>query len=354
MARWSALRLGDYTAGRDNNVQLLRLLSAAGVIAFHSYAFTGHMENDPVWRATSDTNFGALGVRCFFVLSGFLVTQSWLRHPRLSAFVAARVLRIYPALFAAVALTILLAGLSSPLPWGSFLFDPVTIDYAWRNALAWQVRFNLPGAFATNPFPGASNGSLWTLPIELRLYVGVAIAGTAGFLARRNLWAAVFAALVALFAVKPEWLPLEPYDHGVPELALLFGLGSLAYVWRSALPLSLGAMLAGILFYAWNPLGIARGPVATLILAYTVLVLAYHPWLRWRAFNRVGDYSYGLYVYAFPVQQTIVFRLPILTAGELFALSFLATLVLAAASWHALEKPALGLRSRFRDRAAQT
>jgi peptidoglycan/LPS O-acetylase OafA/YrhL len=354
MTRWSAIRLGDYTAGRDNNIQLLRLLSAASVIAFHSYAFTGHMENDPVWRATSDTNFGALGVRCFFVLSGFLVTQSWLRHPRLPAFLAARVLRIYPALFAAVALTILLAGLSSPLPWSRFLFDPITIDYAWRNALAWQVRFDLPGAFATNPFPGGSNGSLWTLPIELRLYVGVAIAGIAGILVRRNLCAAVFVALVALFALKPEWLPLEPNDPGVPELALLFGLGSLAYVWRSTLPLSLAATVAAILFYAWNPLGFGRGPVATLILCYLVLVLAYHPWLKWRAFNRIGDYSYGLYVFAFPVQQTIVFRMPSLTPGELFAFSFLATLVLAVASWHVLEKPALRLRSRFRDRASRT
>jgi peptidoglycan/LPS O-acetylase OafA/YrhL len=348
------MRLGDYTAGRDNNIQLLRLLSAASVIAFHSYAFTGHMEEDPIWRATSDTNFGALGVKCFFVLSGFLVTQSWLRHPRLPAFTAARVLRIYPALFAAVALTILLAGISSPLPWRQFLFDPATIDYAWRNALAWQVRFNLPGAFATNVFPGASNGSLWTLPVELRLYVAVAIAGIAGILARRTLCAAVFAAMFALFFLKPEWLPLEPNDHGVPELALLFGLGSLAYVWRSALPLSLTAALAGIVLYIWNPFGIGRGTVATLILAYTVLVLAYHPWLRWRAFNRVGDYSYGLYVYAFPVQQTIASRVPNLSPGELFVLSFLATLILAAASWHALEKPALGLRSRFRNPTSRT
>jgi peptidoglycan/LPS O-acetylase OafA/YrhL len=312
------------------------------------------MQNDPVWRATSDTNFGALGVKCFFVLSGFLVTQSWLRYPHLPAFVAARVLRIYPALFGAVALTILLAGISSPLPWSRFLFDPVTIDYAWRNALAWQVRYFLPGAFATNVFPGASNGSLWTLPVELRLYVAVAIAGIAGILARRTLCAAVFVALVALFVLKPEWLPLEPNDHGVPELALLFGLGSLAYVWRSALPLSLSAALAGIVLYIWNPLGIGRGPAATLILAYTVLVLAYHPWMRWRAFNRVGDYSYGLYVYAFPVQQTIVSRVPNLSPGELFALSFLATLVLAAASWHGLEKPALGLRSRFRNPTSRT
>lgn len=343
------MRLGDYTRGRDNNIQLLRLLAASSVIAFHSYFFTGHLYEDPIALATHDTNFGLLGVQCFFVLSGFLVTQSWLREPRLSAFALARMLRIYPALFAAVALTLLLAGISSPLRWRQFLFDPVTIDYAWGNALAWQVRYVLPGAFPSNFAAGASNGSLWTLPIEIRLYMGVAIAGAAGILARRTLCAAVLAILVAIFAVKPEWLPLAPDNRWVHEFALLFALGSLAYVWRSVLPLSLTAALGGIAIYLWNPWGIGRGVVATFVLAYTVLVVAYHPWLRWRAYNRVGDYSYGLYVYAFPVQQTIVSRLPNLSPLELFGLSFLATLALAAASWHALEKPALALRSRFLD-----
>jgi peptidoglycan/LPS O-acetylase OafA/YrhL len=341
------MRLGDYTAGRDNNIQLLRLLSAAGVIAFHSYALLGQVENDPVGRATGDTNLGALGVKCFFVLSGFLVTQSWLRHPHLPAFVAARVLRIYPALIAAVGLTILLAGASATLPWRDFLFDPMTITYAWANALAWRVRYLLPGAFPTNIVPGASNGSLWTLPIELRLYVFVAIAGMAGILARRTVHAAMLAVLTAVFVLEPEWLPLAPNNSVVSELALLFALGSLAYVWRSALPLSLLAALGGIVLYLGNPFGLGRGPVATVVLAYAALVFAYHPWLRWNAYNRVGDYSYGLYVYAFPVQQTIVSRLPGLAPAEFFALSFLATLALAAASWHGLEKPALGLRARL-------
>jgi len=345
----AAMRLGSYTQGRDNNIQLLRLLSAAGVIAFHSYVFTGHIAEDPVYRATSDTNFGALGVRCFFVMSGLLVTQSWLRRPRLPAFAAARVLRIYPALFAAVALTIILAGISAPLSWKQFLFDPVTIDFAWGNALAWHARYALPGAFPDNIFAGGSNGSLWTLPIELRLYVGLAIAGLAGLLARRALWAAVLAALVAIFVARPEWLPLEPEIATVRELALLFALGSLAYVWRSTLPLSLAAALGGIAFYLWNPWGMGHGVTATLVLAYTVLVLAYHPWLKWPAFNRVGDYSYGLYVYAFPLQQTLIARLPGLNPPELFAVSFLVTLALAMASWHGLEKPALGLRARLRE-----
>ena len=102
-------RLGDHTAGRANNTQLLRLLAASAVMLFHCYAFTGRTSDEPLYRFTLDTNFGTLGVKCFFVLSGFLVTQSWLRRAHLPTFVAARALRIYPALIAAVTLSIVLA-----------------------------------------------------------------------------------------------------------------------------------------------------------------------------------------------------------------------------------------------------
>ena len=344
------MRLGDFTQGRDNNIQLLRLVAAAAVMLFHSYAFTGRMGDDPLFRATRATNFSVLGVGAFFVLSGLLVTRSWLERPRLPAFAAARVLRIYPALFVAVALSIVLAGWSSPVPWRVFLFSPITIDFAWNNTLAWEVRYALPGAFLSNRFPGTVNGSLWTLPVELRLYIAVAIAGLAGVLAGVHRCAAVLAALVALFVWKPEWLPLQPNIESVRDLALLFGLGALAYVARAKLPLSLAALAAGVALYAFNPGGFGRGIAFTLTLAYGVLVLAYHPRIQWWLYNRAGDYSYGLYVYAFPIQQTIIARWPGLSTGELFAWSFAVTLAVAAVSWHGLEKPMLTLKSRFRNR----
>jgi len=343
------MRLGDFTQGRDNNIQLIRLLAAAAVMLFHSYVFTGHMGEDPVFRATGTTDSSVIGVDCFFVLSGFLVTRSWLSRPGLAAFAAARVLRIYPALFVAVALSIVLAGASSAVPWSAFLTSPATVDFAWRNALAWEVRYLLPGAFVDNPYPGAVNGSLWTLPIELRLYVAVALAGVAGLLARSDRCLAALVVLVALFAWKPEWLPLDPNTASVRNLALLFGLGALAYVARDRVPLSLTAFAVGVAVFVVNPWGWGRGLWLTLTIAYGTLVLAYHPRIQWRGYNRVGDYSYGLYVYAFPVQQAIVAHVPGLTPIELFASSFAITLGLAAASWHALERPALALKARFRD-----
>jgi peptidoglycan/LPS O-acetylase OafA/YrhL len=346
------MRLGDFTHGRDNNIQLLRLLAAAAVMLFHSYVFTGHIAEDPVFVATGSTDSSVIGVSCFFVLSGFLVTRSWLTRPGLIAFAAARVLRIYPALFVAVALSIALAGIATEVPWRAFVASPVTVDYAWRNALAWEVRFTLPGAFAANAYPGAVNGSLWTLPVELRLYVAVAVAGMAGLLARTDRCAAALAMLVALFLWKPEWLPLAPQSASTRHLALLFGIGALAYVGRERVPLSLAAFGIALAVFIVNPWGIARGLWFLLTLAYGTLVLAYHPGIQWNAYNRVGDYSYGLYVYAFPVQQTIVARVTGLTPIELFVVSFTVTLGLAALSWHALERPALALKAKFHGRDA--
>jgi peptidoglycan/LPS O-acetylase OafA/YrhL len=93
-----------------------------------------------------------------------------------------------------------------------------------------------------------------------------------------------------------------------------------------------------------------RGPASLALLAYVLLTFALHPKLRFAAFNRIGDYSYGLYVYAFPIQQALVHVQRDLGPIALFAAAFALTLLVAIASWHGMEKPALGLKSRFTTR----
>ncbi len=340
-------RLSTLAVGRANNFQIIRLLAATSVVLFHSYALTDRWTAEPLWKLAPELNFGVVGVKCFFVVSGFLVTQSWLARDDARAFVAARVLRIYPALVAATLLTILLAGASSALPWSAFLSHPQTFDYAWRVALGWEMVYRLPGAFANNPIPHDVNGSLWTLPIELRLYVALLFAGLAGLLARRALWLGVLAALIAVFTYEPGWFPLALSNRVVQELALLFALGSAAWVARDALPVSLPAAAVALALVAWNPAGLARGALFAPLLTYLVLVAAYHPRLQCAAFNRPGDYSYGVYVYSFPLQQTLLQHWRGLEPLALFALSLSATLAVAALSWHLLERPALALKSRF-------
>ena len=348
----AAVSLGTQTAGRDNNVQLLRLLAASAVVVFHCYALTDRWTDEPLWRMAPELNLGALGVKIFFAISGFLVTQSWLQRRHIGAFAAARVVRIYPALVAATLLTILLGAVSSALPFRAFVAHPDTLDFAWQTASGWGAPVALPGAYAHNPFPNAVNGSLWTLPIEIRLYVALGVAGIVGLLAHRIGWMAALAAGIVAGAIVPDaiTIPLHagPGNRPVLELALMFGLGSLAYAWRDAIPLSLGALIAAIALVAWNPWGLARGTLFEPLLAYIVLVLGYHPLLRWTRFNRIGDYSYGVYVYSFPVQQTLVEHLHGISPALLLVTALPITLALGALSWHALERPALRLKSRFR------
>jgi peptidoglycan/LPS O-acetylase OafA/YrhL len=349
--RWlDAPLLAQVSAGRDNNVLAIRFLAAAAVILFHCYALTGRWTDEPLWAAFPPLNLGALGVEVFFVLSGFLVTQSWLAHPAFVPFAMSRILRIYPALVAATVFTILVAGASSPLAWADYLGSPTTWRYFWRTATGIDVVDRLPDAFPANPFPHAANGSLWTLPVELRLYVALGLAGIAGLLARPRAWLAAALVLVAAALAWPDAVPLDPNHAGTRLAALLFLLGSLACVWQRYVPLSLpGAALAFVL-----PLidanGIARdGPLFALLLTYAVLVVGYHPALRLPGLARAPDYSYGLYVYAFPIQQTVVRFVPDISPPMLFAAALVATLVVAAISWHALEAPALGLKSFFRN-----
>jgi peptidoglycan/LPS O-acetylase OafA/YrhL len=340
--------LGALAHGRANNFQLLRFLAASMVVFFHCFALTDHWTEEPLWRMTRDWNFGALGVQIFFVISGFLVTQSWQQRGRLVPFLAARILRIYPGLILATAFTLVLAGISSPLAWPAFLGEPQTLDFAWHTALGWELRDTLTGAFVANPFPSSVNGSLWSLPLELRLYLGVALAGVVGLLSRRWLFAAAVAAAIVATLLWPHWLPLLPDQEAIRRVILLFVVGALACVVRDWLPVSLVLALAAVVVLLVNPAGIGRGVLFAPLFTYSVLTLAYHPLIQWAAFNRIGDYSYGIYVYAFPIQQTLIERSPGWLPWTLFATAMPLVLLVAMVSWHGVEKPVLALKARFR------
>jgi peptidoglycan/LPS O-acetylase OafA/YrhL len=122
-------------------------------------------------------------------------------------------------------------------------------------------------------------------------------------------------------------------------------------VWRDRIPLTLWGLTGVLTLLVINPWGAARGALLPPLFTYSLLVAAYHPRLRWRAFNRLGDYSYGLYIFSFPIQQTLIAKLGIPVASSpiaVLALSFPLTLVLAVMSWHFVELPMLRFKSRLR------
>ncbi len=334
--------------GRDNNLNLLRMIAATTVLFSHSYPLTGHIADEPLVVATGRTDTATLGVIVFFGISGFLIAQSLTRNPSLYAYAINRALRIVPGLALATLFCVIVGWMTTTLSSAAYWQDPAT----WRYLLGTPVLLIgqwLPGVFATNPYPQTVNGSLWTIPLEVWCYVVAAFVATLRILRNRAVFTAVALAAVIAFAFFPAtiqaWVPAE----GTPiasRLAGTFLLGASIFVLRRFIPVSVALAVGGLVameVLKTTPFGAYAFYGA---IAYAALVFAYHPRLRLRAYLRVGDYSYGTYVLAFPVQQLIVWRFGITDPLTLFALAFVATLALATLSWHFVEAPALAHKRR--------
>ena len=338
--------LGARDSGRGNNLNLLRFCAASLVVLSHSYPLSGHLADEPLARATRIFDFASIAVIVFFAISGYLVARSYDRSRSLAAYARSRALRILPAYVAATLYAAFVIGpWATTLPLADYLTDPRTWIYV-RETLLFVGIDRLPGVFVDNPYPLAINGSLWTLWLEVSCYAALAIAGALGALARPWRALALAAALFALGELSPAfvaWMPRGDAFLG-PRLAGTFVAGALAYAWRDRIALSpvvavaLVAALPLVAASRYAPYGMFGA------LTYATLTLAYHPWLDVAMFRRFGDASYGLYVYAFPTQQAIAAATGPVAPLVLFGLAFPVVVVLAAASWTWIEKPALRWR----------
>jgi len=164
--------LANHFGNRENNFNLIRLVAAFLVIVSHSYVLVlGKSAEDPFYDLTG-ISLGVIAVDVFFITSGFLVTASLLHRKSLVSFCVNRFLRIFPALFVALLFTVVLVGsIFSNLSAVSYFGDTHTYYYFIKNLfLIFGVEHTLPGVFESLPYPSAINGSLWTLPWEVRMY----------------------------------------------------------------------------------------------------------------------------------------------------------------------------------------
>jgi peptidoglycan/LPS O-acetylase OafA/YrhL len=338
---------------RDNNFDVLRLFAAGLVLWSHCYPLTGRPE--PLAGVVGATG-GEIGVIMFFAMSGFLIARSWSEDPSPGRYALKRALRLLPALAVAVAFTTFVVGpLFTTLPLGDYLTDQGTWLYFVRASLLVTISGHLPGVFADNVYPAAVNGSLWTLPVETGCYVMVAVLGLLGIVRRSGLLLA--GAVVCLLAVTP----LSPLRHTigaaaaggdtaiVAELIGTFLLGSVFYALRARLRLSwlVLAALALLWLLTWKSRWIEFTTV--LLFAYGTLVLAFRSPAGLRRAVAPGDVSYGVYVYAFPVQQSLwALWGSGLRPGVMFAVAAPVTYLLALLSWRVIERPALRLKRRGR------
>jgi peptidoglycan/LPS O-acetylase OafA/YrhL len=343
------VRLGEVEKGRGNNLNLLRLLCASAVIFSHCFVLRGEYAREPMHAALGWGDLGETAVFCFFFISGYLILKSALSRSTPEEFIAARTLRIFPALMVAIMLCAFVLGpVASTLSVSDYFRDPLTRTFL-RDAWLHRTQDALPGVFENNPIRNVVDGPIWTLPVEWTMYM-VTLAACAivrwkssasRFTARS--WAVLIAALI----LTVQMFPL-PWPTSWMWIAC-FLLGSACYPLRSTVPLSppfaVAFLSLDLLCFHKLPfhLGAKLFPLA---LCYCLITFGYHPAAHVKSFHRLGDYSYGLYVFAWPLQQFLVNR----TRGaiSLFAATYVLALLAAVCSWHFIEKPCLALKDRVR------
>lgn len=333
--------------GHGPGFDLLRLAAAALVLVSHAYPITyGDNDAEPLWRLSGgQLTLGRLAVGLFFATSGFLVAASFERARGLGDFAWRRAVRILPALWTTVGVCVVVAAFLTDAAPGAYWRAPGTWTYLLNGLFRFQA--GLPGLFERSPVAATVNGSLWTLVHEVSCYLALAVAGALGLLRRRFLVALATALCALHYQVHPPFLGRFWELAG---LAAYFGAGASLYLYRDKVPMR-GALVLGSLaafLIACRTGGLHL--VAPAAVAYAAVWLGF----RAAAVPLGGDYSYGVYLWAFPVQQLVAERV---SNGPLLniAVALPVTLGLALASWRLIEKPALrakGLFARER-RAAQ-
>ncbi len=321
---------------RRNNFGLLRWALASVVLVSHCVPLTqGNNAGEWLHQLTGNVTVGAAAVNGFFLVSGYLVTLSWLRSPTAGVFLRKRLARIYPGFLVSLVFAVAagalgatphafmylkhLAGSTDALVQTVLFLDTKPVDHA--------------SAFSANPVPAAVNGSFWTLQPEVKCYLTLVMLGLTGLLSRRCVVLAATVTAYLIYAVHVLYLP--DADYVFCRLLTYFLLGAavaLDYLPRPRLtPLRVAAVVLALAALTFVHSGFILGlPLAG---SYLLLGTAFAPVTPAHWFFNKWDLSFGIYLYAYPVQQLCVKFGGLTTPWELLVISLPITLVLALLSW---------------------
>ena len=341
--------LADILHPDRNSFGVVRLAMAVAVLGSHSYFFvSGTSTAEPLHEITGHS-LGEHAVQVFFFLSGILVMQSFTKSGSLIDFATARALRIFPGLSVCVLLTALVVGplVSKADAWNYFT-SPALPSYILKTLLLITGSAPLPGVYTDVPALGLVNMSLWTLKYEVLCYAILGLACACGMMTNQNKRAGTLGLAILVFGVflnEPKLSEMNTAADNIRYFALYFGMGVLAcqlgdrlVIYGAAL-LVFYVMFVAMLGTRWSELTCA------LFLGYASLYVATidFGWIG-RSMQRI-DLSFGIYIYAAPIQQALVQNFPGLRPLELAAAALVLTLGAAILSWQWVERPALARRT---------
>lgn len=334
---------------RNNNFNVLRLILATLVIFSHSpELIDGNRNRELLTRIFGTLSFGEVAVNGFFLLSGFLIVQSWQRKPNFPDYLKKRVLRIYPAFIVASLVSAFIVG-----PLGSNAaqyFSEFNYVAFVRDMLLLKMP-SVPPVFEGQPH-ALVNGAMWTIEYEFRCYLLVALFGFCGLIGRRSLWLAL-SGVVLLLSLAPELtskLVFTGSNHLFANQIELFRLlaffcsGGCFYLFRDRVRYKTGWLIAAAIVVC---LCMFKEKTAQLGLATCGAYLLFwfaHAQIKFlERFRTAPDISYGVYLYGWPIQKLLVWYIPSISPWLLFVLSCGFSAICGLISWNMVEHPFLKL-----------
>jgi peptidoglycan/LPS O-acetylase OafA/YrhL len=335
----------------ENNFDAIRLMMALLVVWSHSFAlYFGSEESEPFSILMNGTySGGAIAVLVFFIISGFLICQSYERRKTVRDYFERRVRRIYPGYMVATSIC-------------AFVVIPLFSSHANLSAseIFKTVGLNL---LLHNYFPPSDvfdgqplNGSLWSIPFEFWCYIGLALLGLSRIVNAR--WTIVV--IVFLTILIRIWLDLTGRKPGGGVVQMIIGwqytwftvlpcflAGTLLYLYRDVVPRNGLIALAGIIVLicvAHLPLPpLPRKCIVNMlfvpVIAYSVIYAAFSPAIKLHNTARFGDFSYGTYLYAYPIQEALLFVFGHKLPFPLYvAMSISLALIAGVLSWFSVER----------------
>ena len=324
---------------------VVRLIAAASVIFSHAFLIAeGSEKREPLSYLLGPGNIlGLYGVFTFFIISGFLLARSLSLNSNLIQFSVNRILRIYPAFLFSTLVTVLVIGAAlATEDFYTYLTQSQTRSYILNSLECLCDAWNYPFSFAQSTLPTTINGSLWTLSYEILSYVFLM---WLWMVFRKPAAVAVALSIAALFTILVPYTnsimagiayTLPYFAGGVVMFVFVSRFGTNGWVALTSLALLCLSAFLGMQHYAFSVFG-----------AYLVVFIGERQNPGSSFARRFGDWSYGLYLFGWPIEQ-VVKQLSLTNNGLLlFLYSLPLALGVAAISWFAVEKPSLGLKKRL-------
>jgi peptidoglycan/LPS O-acetylase OafA/YrhL len=332
---------------KQNNFDIIRLIAAIGVVFSHSYDLADKSHLEPLRRLTT-YSFSYYGVRIFFIISCYLIVKGLFSSPACFLYFYKRVLRIFPGLVVVVLFSVFALGpFATTLPIATYFQRPETYTY-FSNIVLYHSQPSLPGVFQTINHSAYINGSLWTLTYEFTFYVGLYFAFNTGFLNKRLCILIFVLLLIMLDLCLQNQALLNSYYPSINmavgpfiEFSIFFLTGIIFHLYEKEIVITKtnGYLASAIIGIAL----IVLPPWASKIINYTVLpyALFFFSFMKGETnnFGQYGDYSYGFYIYSYPIQNLIFHYFPDFATWQFLTVSLICIIPFAFFSWTFVEAP---------------